>query len=113
MFWALTTMTFSPGRRGEQRRQAVEAVAVGEDDVADDDVADAVVDQSGEAGGGLGRPHEIAGARQRPADDGADRRVVVGDDDRRLDHGGHAVGNRTRKIVRGGSLARSCSTMPP
>ena len=72
----------------QQAGQTVEAVAVGEHDVADDDITDAFVDQPREAGGGLGSAHGVPGAGQCAADDGADCGVVVGDDDGSRGDGG-------------------------
>ena len=68
-------------------RQKIERVLVGHHDVGDDEIAVTLADPAPERGGVAGRAHFIAGARQGLVEDGADRGVVVGQQDTSSRHG--------------------------
>ena len=67
-------------------RDEVQAVFIGHDDIGDDDIALAILHPAPERGGGGGGAHLIAGAPQGLGQNGADRAVVVGDQDGRQGH---------------------------
>ena len=67
-------------------RDEIEGVLVRHDDVGDDDIALALADPAPQRGGVAGGARRVAGARQRLVEHGADRGVVVGDEDRAAGH---------------------------
>ena len=60
-------------------RQQIEGVLVRHHHVGDDEIAVALADPAPQRRGVAGRAHLVAGARQRLVEHGADRRIVVGD----------------------------------
>ena len=95
-------------------RQQIEPVAVGHDDIGDDEVALAVGDPVPQGRGLVGRAHGVALACQRAGQDGANRAIVVGDQDGRPAHHRprlRRAAARSRNSVAPGRL--STVTTPP
>ncbi len=95
-------------------RDEVEAVLVGQHDVGDDKLALAARHRAPQSRGGAGGAHVVAGAAECLRQHGADRGVVVGDEDGGDHYAAAPVSNfgrRTRNSVRPGM--ESHSTTPP
>ena len=103
------------GANALDARQQFETVFVGHDDVGDHQIALTVLDPAPQGRGLAGHAHLVAMARERPADDGADRLVVIDHQDGRARHQTEPSpgwsGRSTRNVVWPGSLSNS--TMPP
>ncbi len=75
------------GAHAADARDQIQPVRVRHHHVGDDQVALAVLDPAPQGRGVRGAAHLVAGAAERLRQHGADRTVVIGDEDRR--HGGH------------------------
>ena len=70
------------GRPGAlDTRQHIEAVLIGHDHVGNHQIAFAVGDPAPQSGGVAGAAHHIAFPRKSLIDHGADRLIVIGDED--------------------------------
>ena len=103
-------------------RDEIEGVLVGHEHVGDDEIAVALTDPAPQRRGVAGRARRVTGAGERLVENGADRGVVVGDEDIALGHAvltlpcfaalpSSAIGISARNTVRRGR--ESHSMMPP
>ena len=86
VFCALMTMIGRSGRSFFTRGNEIEGVLVGHQHVGDDEIAVALADPAPQRGGVAGRARRVAGAGERLVEHGADRGVVVGDEDIAFGH---------------------------
>ncbi len=86
VFCALITMIGRSGLSFLTRGNEIEGVLVGHQHVGDDEIAVALADPPPQGRGIAGGARRVAGAGERLVEDGADRCVVVGDENIAFGH---------------------------